>query len=229
MENGLLDLIENKDLWISILNSLYSFFENDKELIENKVHEQAIAHRLAVYLEYWNLSFNESNKYNLYNIDCEYNKNKDIINKKFSVWNEEIWKENIIIKNGKWKCNIINFHEKSHYICIYIEKQKAFIGTLENNIISKKSEYMRPDIVIHSRWDNDKNLCLFEIKKWKNLDDKDIIKLRWFTKKNFWFNYNHWIWLYNFQENSVNIDLYKDWKFVQKYTYIHLNWIKKES
>ncbi|OHC00081.1 MAG: hypothetical protein A2Z57_05100 [Planctomycetes bacterium RIFCSPHIGHO2_12_39_6] len=50
-----------------VINAVELFVENDSDLLKNSAHEQAISHRIGVYLE----SLFESGKQN---IDCEYNK-----------------------------------------------------------------------------------------------------------------------------------------------------------
>lgn len=53
-----------------VIQAVKLFVKNDLELLKNVVHEQAISHRIGVYLE----SLFESGKQN---VDCEYNKHLD--------------------------------------------------------------------------------------------------------------------------------------------------------
>jgi hypothetical protein len=126
------------------------FLENDKELLNigDGVHEQAISHRIAVYLEH------ELNKEGLegYNVDCEYNRNgeepkalRSIIDE-FSEVTSEFRKRNI------------KFNE-------YLDQVKSFLvrpdivvherGSHEHNLIVieiKKNNSSRED---------EKKLCEF--------------------------------------------------------------------
>lgn len=52
----------------SVKDALDKLYYNDRYLLEHDVNEQAITHRLAIYLE--NVFFN-------YNVDCEYNRYGD--------------------------------------------------------------------------------------------------------------------------------------------------------
>lgn len=53
-----------------VIQAVNLFIDNDIKLLESSAHEQAISHRIGVYLE----SLFESEKLN---IDCEYNKHLD--------------------------------------------------------------------------------------------------------------------------------------------------------
>lgn len=53
-----------------VIQAVQYFIDNDPELLELSAHEQAISHRIAVYLEQIFVSKN-------LNIDCEYNKHLD--------------------------------------------------------------------------------------------------------------------------------------------------------
>ena len=60
------------------------FLHLDRELLINNAHEQAIAHRIAVYIEKQNIGFD---------VDCEYNKQaKDI-----KRWGKRIFRPDIIV------------------------------------------------------------------------------------------------------------------------------------
>lgn len=69
-------MIENKEELKEIMEiALRKLHEKDKELINRKVHENAINHRLAIYLEE---AINEKRiRINVCSIDVEYHKNGD--------------------------------------------------------------------------------------------------------------------------------------------------------
>jgi hypothetical protein len=99
-----------------VINAVESFIENDKELLNLKVYELAISHRIAFYLE--RDSFQAG-----INVDCEYNKH------------------------------------------------------LDNKKTGSKNNFIRPDIVVHTRNTDKNNKIAIEIKKnrtSKNDDDKLI-------------------------------------------------------
>ena len=73
------------------------FIKNDKEhLYKDGVHENAMSHRIAVYLE---------KEFKNYNIDCEYNKNLSI--PKLNDKKEKIRPDIIIHKRGENKNNLV--------------------------------------------------------------------------------------------------------------------------
>ncbi len=247
MENELKDFMF-EILSKAILEALESFFERDNILLEYKVHEQAVTHRLWVYLEHQNLLFHEDNKEILYNIDCEYNKSWKWIkqldcNPTDIFYNEVLYK---IYNNNrcdrllseKWKKTCFSHSNKSlfiiedlddvnkSYVVIWTEKDDKVY--LWKKYSTPKSYCIRPDIIIHERWTSN-NLCVFELKI-DELEPEDKLKLQAFTSDKFVFGYQYWIWLYNFKKEWVNIDLYQ--KGEKKGEFIYKKWVwinKKES
>lgn len=230
----MLKLIEKDEILNStILNSLESFFVNDNILLDwNWFHEQAISHRIAYYLEYYFKCNNKNN--NNVSFDCEYNKIWD------STWNIDIKK--FIKKTSKtdnfkkyklifkdWEEldeDILKFYQEWNLYLFYTKKEKiiSIWEIKDNNIIIKyknlQNSQIRPDIIIHKRWSNLNNICVFEIKKWK-LDSKDILKLKWFTSSNLNFQYKYWIWLSNFDKDkeTVDISIYEYWELKTEFIY----------
>jgi len=248
MENELKDFINEVVLWESILDALESFFKTDNILIEYKIHEQAITHRLWVYLEHQNLLFHEDNKEILYHIDCEYNKNwkwikqLDCSNPEDIFYNEvlykiynndqcnrllsEKWKKTYFSDSKKSLFIIEDFEDvKKSYVVIWTEKYgKVYLW---NKSCKLKSYCIRPDIIIHERWTSN-NLCVFEVKI-DELESEDKLKLQAFTSDKFVFGYKHWIWLFNFKNDTVNIDLYQNGEIKGEFIYKKWVWIKKKE
>ncbi len=201
----------DKNLFNILCISLETFFNQDLFLIENWIHEQSISHKIAHYFE---------NNNNIWlHIDVEYNKQ----------WKNPKEFKTIMSHFEDWVYTVLD--NKTEIICVYwriIKRHNDLVLALieewwniviwkvdwENRIIVK-SKGVRPDIIIHERWNN-KNFCIFEIKK-KELNDEDKIKLEWFTddKLNYWYMY--WIWLSNFTINWCEIILYEHWKENKKF------------
>lgn len=73
--------------------------------------------------------------------------------------------------------------------------------------------WIRPDIVIHTRWTDDNNLVCIEIKKETNNEDrnKDYQKLKDFTKN--WWEYRYKLWVFiDFWIEKPNIIYFTNWK-----------------
>lgn len=103
----------------------------DSELLKSEAHEQAISHRLAVYLETLFTGTRELN------VDCEYNKNLRA-SKRVDIGTIE--------KQALEACNCT--------ACKKILK--------DPNILNDK--LFRPDILVHSRGNHERNLIVVEIK-----------------------------------------------------------------
>lgn len=203
------DYVNCEKLLTAIIDSLEKLYKNDKYLITKGIHEQAIAHRLWVYLEaFW---------CDNYQIDCEYNNYWGSNNKIFNMnISQHEFKKCDIIVNGqriakKWDIIL----KESWYGLVYYSSDtlgNTFLGKIFNDTISLKtlkSSNIRPDIIIHKRWlnKNGDNLCIFEVKKGK-LDLKDKVKLIWFTREDLNFQYKYWIWFSKFNEEWNQIDVY---------------------
>lgn len=124
------------------------FILNDLGLLTSSAHEQAISHRIGVYLE----GIYASQKLN---IDCEYNKHL-----------------------GKPKeIDLDDIDPAMFGACKCASCKKILAGNFHT--ISEKS--FRPDIVVHSRGNNERNLIAIEVKKHKECPF-DEAKLRALTK-----------------------------------------------
>ncbi len=200
---------------IEVINLvLKKLLEKDKELLENNIHEQSISHRIACYLENEIKDFLEKNSYS---IDVEYNKIwKDPKEFKEIMWEWE-WIEYKVIKK-KWKkiCEFWKVFLNVNNYCFWLieEWQSVFIWKIKKDkTIEIQSKWIRPDIIIHRRWENneDDNFCVIEIKKWE-LSNEDILKLKWFTNKKFNFWYKYWIWISDLNWKNFNFNFYENWK-----------------
>lgn len=131
-----------------VVEAVKCFINNDLELLDLSAHEQAISHRIGVYLE----SFFESEKLK---VDCEYNKH---LNKPKEIDLNDL--NPLLFKT----CN-----------CDSCKK------VVEGNTYEISEKSFRPDIVIHSRGNDERNLVAVEIKKLKECPF-DEAKLRALTK-----------------------------------------------
>lgn len=81
---------------------LQQLFELDKFLLENKVHERSIGHKLAMYLQA---------KFDDYDVDIEYNKHGIDIKKlprNYATYHEDkVYPDIIVHRRGKIKCNLL--------------------------------------------------------------------------------------------------------------------------
>jgi len=149
---------EIEKLKYKVKTAVCLFMENDSELLTlaGGVHEQAISHRIAVYLEFL---------FRGLHVDCEYNKYGDQ-STKITYINE------IFEKRSKCRCeSCIKWHEK--------QKQKLHLEQPIEDTVS-----IIPDIIVHEkRGLKDKgNTIVIEIKKSKKCIF-DMEKLRALTKK----------------------------------------------
>lgn len=128
-------------------------------LLKNNVHEQALTHRIAHYLENKLKSFLKKNKLS---IDCEYNRH---INDPKTFFSEII--NPILNKISNTSLNEDDLHN------IY--------------------ELFRPDIILHQRGDDAKNILIIECKKAQTINNNDVKfdfkKLKAFTCENGNFKY----------------------------------------
>jgi len=214
----------DENLFTSLRNSLKLFFDKDNFLIKEWIHEQAISSKITCYLEKNLEKFLEEE---WLNIDCEYNKIWKDPKEFEAIFSSIIW-DDFNVFDLKWK-NIckhwrIILDWDNNYVLALIEEWWDIViwEKLNSTKIVLESKWIRPDIIIHNRGNNINNFCIFEIKKWK-LDEKDILKLKWFTYKNLNFWYKYWIWLSNFKSDVVDILLYKEWKKIWEYTFKNNN------
>lgn len=139
-----------------VIESVNQFLERDVGLLDLEAHEQAISHRIAVYLEYYIDEFH---------VDCEYNKNME--NPKKIVFTEfPSSLENNCCEGGddKSQCQLLKEYFESHHD--------------HTDEITEKIKKLRPDIIVHRRRSNDKNEIIIEIKKTKDCNfDKEKLKL----------------------------------------------------
>lgn len=168
--------IKTEELKKVLKKSIEEFYEKDKDLIDNNVHEQTITHRIAHYLEDNTMCLCKCQGYS---VDVEYNRCvKDVKNafKYYSLCPQKQNSNNIIcLRNIEQKDNekaILEECADCKTECKYKNKD---IETLTKNI--------RPDILIHRRGRNDKedNLLVVEVKKNKNDTKCDERKLTYLT------------------------------------------------
>lgn len=213
-----------------VLECLFKdFYERDSYLIEKNLHENTISHRLAFYLE-------RINEFRDYHIDCEYN----CFSSDHKIFISDNKYQAIKISNKDWTDQVY------WYLTWFMEWDKYLVMTQNDEIIICKKEVdtyktstgeitsskIRPDIIIHKRWETwDKvNLFVFEIKKNK-LNNDDKLKLKWFTSWDFNFKYNYWIWLSNFnsEKKYVQIDIYENGNLKGIYEYQNWNITKIQT
>lgn len=124
------------------------FVEHDPDLLGLNAHEQAMSHRIGLYLEEL-FSSEERLK-----VDCEYNKHLD----------------------GPKKINLNDLDLGACRSCDCHACKKIVEGSVDE-ILEKN---FRPDIVLHSRGNDTRNLIAIEIKK-GNVCPFDEAKLRALT------------------------------------------------
>jgi hypothetical protein len=151
-------LKELNDIIHSCIEELYT---KDFALICNNVSERAITHKLAEYLQ---------KRFTEYHVDCEYNRNYE---------------------KGRGKPKYLKVISDDT-----LRKSKAIIdkacsnnenGTIEPDDLESLTEVSTyPDIIVHQRLTNKKNLIVIEVKKDNSnvSDDTDINKLKAFTSCN---------------------------------------------
>jgi hypothetical protein len=110
------------------------FQKRDSNLLDATAHEQAISHRIAVYLEHfflWRPGLN---------VDCEYNKHLDASKTgEFDV--------------DYFKAMRSKFSECECWSCMHPAFEKF------------PEKLFRPDILVHSRGNDDANLIVIEVKR----------------------------------------------------------------
>lgn len=123
------------DLTMLIKNCLLKFWENDSDLIDNKIYEPAISGRFAMIIfEVLNREYHLDEELRL---DIEYNKH----------WSE----------NKKVESIIEHIKHSNHFN----SESKALIDVFENNSPNKN---VRPDIVFHKRKNDENNFFVMELK-----------------------------------------------------------------
>ena len=144
--------------------SVKDLYENDLYLLDSshELHEQAISHRLAVYLEKY-FSHLKYYKDNGLSVDCEYNKNGEDCKRIYGIC---------------YNCNEHN--------CFIKKDQRQHNDIYLPLSGDNDDKAVRPDIIIHHRGDNyPTNILVIEVKKVSNpsaqqkRDDK--MKLSAFT------------------------------------------------
>lgn len=184
--------------------AIEDLYERDGYLLENghNIHEQAISHRLAVYLER-RFAYYAPYKILGLSVDCEYNKNKENLKTVYKACGSNCrystircfikeCQENIMIRSeGE---NII-YDNAYDFVCHYGADGKS----------------SRPDILVHKRGENKPtNNLIVEVKKQNNIDENDKridkIKLSYFTCKEPNSEYQYQIGYYvECGENKANI------------------------
>lgn len=163
-----------------VIESVNQFLERDVGLLDLEAHEQAISHRIAVYLEYYIDGFH---------VDCEYNKNME--NPKKIVFTEfPSLLGNNCCEGGdsKSQCQLLKEYFESHHD--------------HTDEITEKIKKLRPDIIVHHRRSNDKNEIIIEIKKTNDCNyDKEKLKLM--TKQDGEYAYKLGVFI-RFEERAEN-------------------------
>ena len=131
-----------------VMQAINFFMENDSVLLELSAHEQAISHRIGVYLEQTFAS-------EKLNIDCEYNKHLD----------------------GVKRIDLHDLNPELYKPCGCDACRKI----IDQNIHEILEKDFRPDVVIHSRGNDTKNVIVIEIKKSKECSF-DEAKLKALTR-----------------------------------------------
>jgi len=181
-ENALLDKLRNV-----IHRAFEKLLENDSFLLENDLHERAISHWFAVYL---NDEIQDSFPKEKYNVDCEYN--RDITRDAGRVKKAFLLKEEINAEFQKTsECKALEyFGERSVYPDIIVHKR----GSNADNLLVieiKKS---------NSRFDNNFDTHKLEAYTRKEFEE-DVLKYKYgafleiqvcrksnFMFKAFWFS-----------------------------------------
>ncbi len=132
----------------NVIQAVNSFIANDLGLLDLSAHEQAISHRIAVYLE------------TVYgpeglNIDCEYNKH---------------------LGEPK-KVDLENINPEEFRTC----NCDSCRDIVKGNIYAIEDKHFRPDILVHSRGNDKRNLIAIEVKKLR-VCPFDEAKLKALTK-----------------------------------------------
>lgn len=137
-------------------NAICKLFKRDRYLLQNNLNERTIAHKFAMYLQ---------EEFIDYDVDCEYNKNVDEKNgaKNIYILEEEL---------DELRSSIKYVASKRHEETKKLKQEFAVIS-------------IYPDILVHKRGNNERNLLIIEIKKSTNLTDRefDFKKLQCYTEK----------------------------------------------
>ena len=123
-----------QELKAKVKQAIGDFMKEHPSLLKLPAHEQAISHRVAFYLE--NV-FCECDRAGL-NVDCEYNKHLDD-SKRVNIDGTEYPKE--------------EYENCGCAACRKLQKKKSLPNKL-----------FRPDVVVHSRGNDDRNQIAIEIK-----------------------------------------------------------------
>lgn len=155
-------------------------------------------------------------------------------NDTFLIWeNEEenkVYEVAISCKLARYIETYLNdksFFEQNSHLVLDTEYNKMWVDKIDKHIPGikeicwNKTDKIRPDIIIHNRWEwwEENNYSVFEIKKWK-LNKCDLTKLEKMTweELNFCFWYEYWIWISELETDSIKISLYKTgeckWEFI---------------
>ena len=138
------------DLCGPVIRAVEEFLKRDSNLLDVTAHEQAISHRIAVYLEHffqWRPGLN---------IDCEYYKHLDT-SKTGDL--DVSYFEAMRSKFGECECRS----------CTHPEFEKF------------PNKLLRPDILVHSRGNDNANLIVIEIKR-EGVCAFDLTKLEALTR-----------------------------------------------
>lgn len=143
------------------------FYKYQNYLLKNSIYERSITHQLAMHLR--NIPLFDG-----YHIDCEYDGYTKPPYSKIINTIEQEYKDDLEKKLNELK-----------------SKKPAKLNNGEYNILNTPEGYrfisrVFPDIIIHKRGTNEKNLCIIEVKtsvvnrfkKHDKLDKYDLLKLK---------------------------------------------------
>jgi hypothetical protein len=140
------------ELQAHVTNAVKIFLKYDKNLLTIPAHEQAVSHRIAVYLE----QMLRKTIFSKLSVDCEYNKHGSL--KKTINFDLDYFRR---------------FRPCGCYSCAITSQKPAAIKTLPE-------KEFRPDIIVHRRKEDTANIIVMETKMEK-VCPFDMTKLKQVT------------------------------------------------
>jgi hypothetical protein len=174
----------------NIQTAVEKLLHHDLYLLTHDVSERAITHKIAEYLQ---PLFRNSNRNNNYDVDCEFNRQIG----------DELGDEpkNIFVCRVKYESIFGSLNQ---------ELQNVFI---ESELIER---IISPDIIIHERGVNSKNLCIIEVKKVGNNSQWDNLKLEAYTDRSEnTLHYQHGFHLILHRDGRFELKLYENGKLIR--------------
>lgn len=144
----------------SLKQAVETFRKHDNQLLLAKANERAITHRFAIYLE--------RHIKPKAHVDCEYNRSRESNPKRFSL-DEENYK---------------TLEEKlSQELMEELAKSTNGTSSSKEKLLSSLGLSVFPDIIVHKRGDDSRNLLVIEAKKDSEASALDCLKLTLFTTR----------------------------------------------